>query len=923
MSSALGNPPPVLRGRLNECDALDRLLTSVREGQSRVLVVRGEAGIGKSALLEYLVQRASGCRVARADGTEYEMELAYAGLHQLCASMVDLRERLPGPQRDALETAFGLSAGPPPDRFVVALGVLGLLSEVADEQPLICVIDDAHWLDETSALALAFVARRLLAESVGLVFAARQSIEARALDGLPELLLGGLKDREARALLDSAWPGRLDEQVRDRVIAESHGNPLALLELPRGMPPGELAGGFGLAGVAPVSNRIEQSFLQRLDSLPDGSRRLLLLAAAEPTGDTALLWRAADGLGLGTDTAVAAQSAGLIDLGALVRFRHPLVRSAAYQAAPVVDRQEAHRALAEATDPASDPDRRAWHRARATPGLDESVADELERSAGRARARGGIAAAAAFLERAAELTPDSASRGRRALAAAQAKLESGAPEAAQELLAAAERCRLDELQQAYLARLRAEIVFALRRGSDAPPLLLDAAKRLEPLDASSAREVYLEALGAAIFAGRLTGPVGPREVAAVAPAAPPGPQPPRPTDLLLDGLVTRFREGYVAGVAPLRRALIAFAEEAGGAEDDIVRWFWVPWIVAADLWDDETWHDVSTRAVRLCRESGALNNLPLALGYRAVVHVHAGELAAASALVEEADAITEAIGNAPAQYSAGLILAWRGIEAEFVEEGRLVVESATGRGEGRAIGGGSYFSAVLNNGLGRYEAALASARQGCEYEDLGLFGFLLVELVEAGARSGAYEEAATALRALEERTAAAGTEWALGIQARSRALLGEGRAADSLYREAIERLERCRITVHLARAHLLYGEWLRRENRRVDAREHLRAAHEVFREAGAEAFAERARRELVATGETARSRTDETRGVLTPQESQIARLARDGLSNPEIGAQLFISPRTVQYHLHKVFLKLEVSSRNQLGRLPASRLSSA
>jgi DNA-binding CsgD family transcriptional regulator/tetratricopeptide (TPR) repeat protein len=922
MSSALGNPPPVLRGRVTECDALDRLLTSVREGQSRVLVVRGEAGIGKSALLEYLVQRASGCRVARAAGTEYEMELAYAGLHQLCASMVDLRERLPGPQRDALETAFGLSAGPPPDRFVVALGVLGLLSEVADEQPLICVIDDAHWLDETSALALAFVARRLLAESVGLVFAVRQSIEARALDGLPDLLLGGLKDREARALLDSAWPGRLDEQVRDRVIAESHGNPLALLELPRGMPPGELAGGFGLAGVAPVSNRIEQSFLQRLDSLPDGSRRLLLLAAAEPTGDTALLWRAADGLGLGTDTAVAAQSAGLIDLGALVRFRHPLVRSAAYQAAPVIDRQEAHRALAEATDPASDPDRRAWHRARATPGLDESVADELERSAGRARSRGGIAAAAAFLERAAELTPDSASRGSRALAAAQAKLESGAPEAAQELLAAAERCRLDELQQAYLARLRAEIVFALRRGSDAPPLLLDAAKRLEPLDASSAREVYLEALGAAIFAGRLTGPVGPREVAAVAPAAPPGPQPPRPTDLLLDGLVTRFREGYVAGVAPLRRALIAFAEEAGGAEDDIVRWFWVPWIVAADLWDDETWHDVSTRAVRLCRESGALNNLPLALGYRAVVHVHAGELAAASALVEEADAITEAIGNAPAQYSAGLILAWRGIEAEFVEEGRLVVESATGRGEGRAIGGGSYFSAVLNNGLGRYEAALASARQGCEYEDLGLFGFLLVELVEAGARSGAHEDAATALRALEERTAAAGTEWALGIQARSRALLGEGRAADSLYREAIERLERCRITVHLARAHLLYGEWLRRENRRVDAREHLRAAHEVFREAGAEAFAERARRELVATGETARSRTDDTRGVLTPQESQIARLARDGLSNPEIGAQLFISPRTVQYHLHKVFLKLEVSSRNQLGRLPASRLSS-
>jgi DNA-binding CsgD family transcriptional regulator len=913
----------VLRGRRDECDALDRLLAGVRAGESGVLVVRGEAGIGKSALLEYLVQNASGCRIARAAGIEYEMELAYAGLHQLCAQMLDLRDRLPDPQREAMEIAFSLNTGPPPDRFVVGLAVLGLLSEASEEEPLICVVDDAQWLDETSALALAFVARRLLAESVGLVFGVRQSVEMRELDGLPELMLGGLRERDARALLDSAWPGRLDEQVRDRVIAEAHGNPLALLELPRGLPPAELAGGLGLADVAPLSNRIEQSFRRTFDSLPDGSRRLLLIAAAEPTGDTALLWRAAGGLGVRTDAAVAAQSVGLIDLGALVRFRHPLVRSAVYRAAPVADRQEVHRALAEAIDPASDPDRRAWHRARAVPGLDESVADELERSAGRARARGGIAAAAAFLERAAELTPDSARRGGRALAAAQAKLDSGSPEAAQALLAAAEMCPLDELQRASMSRLRAEIVFALRRGRDAPPLLLDAAKELEPLDGPAAREVYLEALGAAIFGGRLNSHVGPQEVAAAGRAAAPGPQPPRPTDLLLDGLVTRFTEGYVAGAAPLRRALDGFALEAAGAEDEIVRWFWVPWIIAADLWEDEIWHDLATRAVRLCRESGALNTLPLALGYRAVVHLHAGEFAAASALAEEAEAITEATGNAPVQYATGLLIAWRGLEAEWESSLKQEIQKVAARGEGRGIGGGCYFKAVLNNGLGRYEIALASAEEGCEYDDFGLFGYLLAELIEAAVRSGAHEKAAEALRRLEERTAAAGTDWALATEARSRALLSEGWAADSLYREAIERLERTRIAAHLARAHLVYGEWLRRENRRVDAREQLRAAHEMFTHFGAEAFAERARRELLATGETARSRTDEARGVLTPQESQIARLARDGLSNPEIGAQLFISPRTVQYHLHKVFLKLEISSRNQLSRLPPNQLSSA
>ena len=911
---------PALRGRRNECDALDRLLASVRASRSQVLVVRGEAGAGKSALLDYLVRRASGCRIARAAGHEYEMELAYAGLHQLCAPLLDLRERLPGPQRDAVAAAFGLSAAPAPDRFVVGLGVLGLLSAVAEAQPLLWVIDDAQWLDKTSARTLAFVARRLLAEPVGLVFAVREPCTVPELTGLPELMVGGLGDGDARALLDSALPGRLDELVRDRIVAESRGNPLALLELPRGLTPAELAGGFGVLDATPLANRIEQSFLRRLDALPDRTRQLLLTAAAEPVGDVSLLWHAAGRLGLGADAATPAQSAGLIDLRGRVRFRHPLVRSAVYRTATLPERERVHRALAEATDPDVDPDRRAWHRAHATTAPDEGIAAELELSAGRAARRGGIAAAAAFLERAAELTPDPARRGRRALAAARAKVESGAPEAADKLLSVAGMCPLDDVQRAGLARLRAQIVFALRRGSDAPPLLLDAADRLAPLDSGAAREAYLEALGAAIFAGRLNDRVGPGEVATAARGGPPGRQPPQPIDLLLDGLATRFTEGYVRGVAPLRRALDAFGPDAGGDQGDMMRWFWLPWLVAGDLWDDERWYELATRAVRLCRHAGALILLPLALGYRAVVHLHAGEFAAASSLAEEAHAITEATGNAPVKYASLLLAAWRGAEAATPDDRDGGFQNAVARGEGRAIGGYGYASAVRYNGLGQYEAALAGARSACAYEDVGVFGFALVELIEAGVRSGAHEEAAAALRRLEERTNAAGTDWALGVQAWSAALLSDGTAAESGYREAIERLARSRIAVHLARAHLVYGEWLRRENRRIDARQHLRTAHDMFSRAGAEGFAERAHRELLATGGTARRRTVDTRDALTPQEGQIARLARDGLSNPEIGAQLFISPRTVQYHLGKVFAKLEVTSRSQLARLPRSAL---
>jgi DNA-binding CsgD family transcriptional regulator len=912
----------MLRGRRPECAALERLLKAMHAGQSGVVVLHGEAGIGKTALLDYAADRAEGCRVVRAVGVESEMELPFAGLHQLCAPLLVGLERLPPPQRDALGTAFGLSSGTRPDRFLVGLALLSLLSEAADQEPLLCLIDDAQWLDQSSAQVLAFVARRLKAESIVLVFAERERGELDALAGLPELWLEGLSDVHARELLGSVVTGPLDERVAERFVAETHGNPLALLELPHGSSPAELAGGFTLTAALPLPSLIEESFRARVDRLPAQSQRLLLLAAAEPLGDPALLWRAAARLELGPEAVGPPEAAGLLTLGDRVTFRHPLLRSAIYRAAPAHQRRSAHEALAAATDPALDPDRRAWHRAQSALAPDEDVAAELERSADRARARGGLAAAAAFLERAAALTPDPAHRSRRELTAAQAKHEAGAPAAALKLLAAAEEGPVDELQRARLERLRAQLAFALRRGSDAPPLLLAAAKRLAPLNAELARETYLEALAAAIFAGRLGGGRGVPEVAEAARAAPRAPRPARAIDLLLHGLASRFTDGYAAGVRPLRQALEAVSRDDGQSGDDIP-WLWLACRIAPDLWEDETWHELATRQLQLARDAGALSVLPLAATYRAGVHVHAGEFAAAAALVEEADAITQATGNAPLGYTSLVLAAWRGQEAQALELIEASREDATERGEGRAITLAEYATAVLYNGLGRYQGALAAAQRASEHDDLGLYGWTLIELVEAAVRSGEPELAADAVEQLSERTRLSGTEWALGVEARSRAILDEGQETEDLYVEATERLARCRIKVHLARAHLLYGEWLRREHRRIDARQQLRSAHALFTTMGAEGFAERAAHELLATGETARKRTDDARGQLTAQETQIAALAREGHSNPEIDAQLFISPRTVEYHLHKVFTKLEISSRNELQRVLPSEAREA
>src|SRR5215207_7583975 len=910
---ALRVPGEHLVGRQREREAIDRLLQAARDGSGGVLVLHGEPGVGKTALLEYAVEASPGSRVARTIGVEGEMELPFAALEHLCSPFLELVQHLPQPQRDAIGVAFGLSAGPSPSSFLVGLAVLGLLSEAAEEQPLLGVVDDAQWLDRASARALAFVARRLLAERIALVFAARTLGDTSA--GLPELDVKPLGHRDARALLESVLPAPLDDGVLERIVVETRGNPLALIELPRGLTPAQLAGGFGLPAAVPLSASIEESFTRRLARLPHDARRLLLVAAADPVGDPALIWRAAERLGIPESAAETVEAEDLLTLSPRVVFRHPLVRSAVYGASGLNERREIHRALAGATDPGTDPDRRAWHRALAQATPDEDIAAELERSAARAQARGGFAAAAAFLERAAAMTPEPDERTRRALAAARAKFQAGAVDDTLRLLATAESGSLSTLQRAHVDLLRAETVFVVTRGRDAPPLLVEAARRLGGLDPTLARETYLEALSAAMFAGRLAeAGAGVLEVAQAARAAPAPPNAPRAPDVLLDGLATLFSESYEAAVPVLRRAHKAF-DAANMAAAEQLRWKWLATVTSVHLWDDARWEQIAEGHVQLARKTGALGELAFALSQRVYVHLFAGELAAAASLVEEIQRATEASDTVVAPYGAVGLVVLRGRQAEAAY---LIEQSGaelTLRGEGVGLSVLDWAEAVLSNGLGRYKDARAAALRATEDPHaLAASNWAMVELIEAAARAGTPEVADHALRRLVDTTAASGTDWALGIAARSRALLLEDQAAEDLYLEAIDRLGRGRMAVDLARAHLLYGEWLRRERRRLDARKQLRIAHDFFSGFGTEAFAERARVELQATGEHARKRTPETIDQLTPQELQISRLAGRGDTNREIAAQLFISPSTVEYHLRKAFRKLDIQSRTQLAR---------
>ena len=906
--------PPGFLGRASERDVLDGLLAKVRGGQSDVLVIRGAAGIGKTALLRYVARQASGFRVAWVTGVEAEMELPYAGIHQLCAPMLERLDALPRPQADALRVALGLASGDVPDRFLVGLAVLSLLSAMAEDRPLLCLVEDAQWLDATSGQTLGVVARRVHAESLAIVLAVRDAASdplTRDFDGLAELPLEGLCDEDARELLAGAVRGRLDDAMRDRIVAETRGNPLALLELPRQMTAAELAGGFELPVPGDLSGHLENLYAVRIGELPEATQRLLLLAAADPLGDAELVWRAGLQLDIAAGALGPAEAAELLDIGARIRFRHPLVRSAVYRTASPDSRQRVHEALAAVSDPETDADRRAWHRALATREPDEDVAAELERSAGRAEARGGLAATAAFLRRAVELTPDRARRGDRALAGAQASLLAGTFTDARGLVATAEAGPLDELGRARADLLRAQLAFASNRGTDATPLLLAAARRLEALDVSVARETYVDAFSAALFGARLNQSVGVPEVAQAAAAAPRPPKGDAATaDLLLDALVA-LADDYDNAIAPCGKAVQWLA---GGdvAPKERLRWLWQGCVIALEIWDDECADSLSRRSVDIARETGTLSELALALSARTPVLVFCGELSAAAATVAESRSVQEASGIISAPYGALILQAWQGRARETRALIETTLREASARGEGIGVAISEYARAVLCNGCGEYEEAFAAASSAGEHQEVVAENWGLSELIEPATRTGRTALAHEALERLTTKARAAGTDWAAGIAARSRALLSEAGEADGSFRDAIDHLGRTRVRAELARTQLLYGEWLRRENRRLDARTQLRAAHDQFTAMGMEAFAERTSSELLATGEKTRRRDVETRDDLTAQERQIAQLARDGLSNSEIGARLFLSPRTVEWHLRKVFGKLAIHSRRGL-----------
>lgn len=910
----------MLRGRADECRALQDLISAASQGGSQVLVLRGEAGAGKTALLDYTVGLATGFRCVRLAAIESDMELAFAGLHQLCAPLMAHLDELPTPQSNALKVAFGVGVGPTPDRFLVGLAVLSLVAAAAERQPLLCVIDDAQWLDRVSLQTLGFVARRLLAEPVAIVFAVRDP-GAEVLAGLPELSVGGLSDAEARELLDALLVTKIDPRVRDRIVAETRGNPLALREVARSASADP--GGFWSATTArPAARQVEEGFVRRITALPEQTRMLLLAAAADSLGDATLFLRVAAKLGIPVDALAPAEAAGLLEFGPRMRFQHPLIRSAAYRAADLDDRRAVHRALAEATDAQSDPDRRAWHAANAASGPDDEVADALERSAARAYRRGGVAAAATFLERATILTADPLVRGSRAIAAAATKREAALADAAHELLALAESGPLTALQRAQIVRMRAQMAFAGSRSGaagapstdEAAALLLAAATGLDHLDDALARETYVEALAAAMYAGRLGQPARVRTIAEAARAAVhravgSG----RPIDLLLSGLTQRILDGPGSGSQDLRRALELWNVDVHGNEGTAVHW---PFPIAQEsaaheMWDDAVLQQIATEMVRRARETGALAVLPPALAFRAGVYVYTGDLSAAAALLDEANAITASTGDSPVKYHSLTLAAWRGI-ADGVTAIDAAAANAHARGEGRLLGLTRYTAAILFNGLGRYEEALAAASDCCRYEDLGFYSWCLYELIEAAAHLGDRDAAFPALERLGERAGTSGTEWGLGALASARALLASDDDAEALFQEAISRLDRAGIEPQLARTRLTYGEWLRRGNRRIDARIHLNQAHGAFTQMGAEAFAERARRELIAVGDKVRRIPTNSGDVLTAQETQIARLAADGLTNREIGARLFISTHTVEWHLRKVFVKLGVTSRRQL-----------
>jgi DNA-binding CsgD family transcriptional regulator len=900
----------VLVGRGGECRELDTLLDAVRQGTSRALVVCGDAGVGKSSLLDYLERQAAGCRVRRAAGVQSEMELPFAGLHQLCASLLDRVDELPRPQRVALKTAFGIDDGPPPDRLLVGLAVLGLLADQTDGRPLVCVVDDVQWLDQASAQALAFVARRIARESIALVFALRDSDRRPVdLEGIPELTVEPLSSSDSRAVLRGVLQAPLDHRVRDQIVQEARGNPFALLEFAHGLSPHRLAGGFGLPGAASAPRPVEASLLGRLEALPAQTRKLLLIAAAEPAGDTGLLWRAAERFDIPPEAADPAARAKLAEFEGTVRFSHPIVRSVVYRAASPQDRRATHRTLAEVSDPAADADRRAWHLAHGAVALDDEVAAELERSASRAQGRGGLAAAAAFLERSADLTVAPAQRCDRALKAAHVKHQAGDPEGALALLAVIREGPPDELRAARAQLLAGEIA-AAGSHDQAPRLLHQAATMLQPLDARLARDAYLYALAAGTYLCRRGDGSQLRSIGQAARALPRALSP-SPPDLLVDALAVLVTDGFVAAAGAMKQAARAFLSNDVPAETR-VRWGWLAGMLGADAYDYATVQALCERHIRHARETGALALLPFALSTLAESQMEAGDFRTARMTHAEAMAVIEAAtGRNEIISPAFALAAFTGSDAEFyslVGRNHELAASLTGRAPGIT----QWAIAVFELGLGRYEEALTAARNARAGPiDTGPAVWVLPELIEAAMRCGAADAAREALEALVAVARATDTDFFHGVTARSRALISADRP-ELGYREALELLTRASNRIEVARTHLLYGEWLRRQRRRREARDQLGIACDMFTSMGMIRFAERARRELVSTGATVRRRSPETLDDLTAREAQIARLAADGLSNPEIATRLFVSPRTAEYHLAKVFTKLGIGSRVEL-----------
>jgi DNA-binding CsgD family transcriptional regulator len=913
----------MLVDREAEVDALERLLAAAREGLSGVLVLTGEAGIGKTALLEHVAEMADDMRVCSVTGVGSEMDLGFAGLHQLLVPFLGGLEQLPEPQRQALASAFGLGESAPPDRFLVGLAALTLLTEAAAEQPVLCLIDDAQWLDRVSAEVLAFMARRLLADRVGMVFAVREGERAVPFEGLSVLRVDRLPREAASELLAAARP--LDHRASEKIIAEAAGNPLALLEFAAEAADGELAGGqiddqAVAARPLPFGGRLQELYASRVRALPAGAQTLLAVAAADQLGEPEKVWRAAACLGICREVAELPAVQELVSWEPRVRFRNPLIRSAAYYAVTTVARREAHAALAAVSDPELDPDRRAWHAAAAAAVPDEQVAAALERSADRARTRGGWASGAAFLERAAALTPEEDQRARRLLGAAEARLVAGDAPTARALLGQAALHLADPADVARARRLDGLSLYAAGQPSEATTALLAAARMLRPLDPGLARDTLLDAFSAAQFSAQPGAAVA--EVAAAVRAAPglPGAET-TVAGLLLGGFAAMAERRYRVAAERLRRAIVPLTSPEP-IPDETLPQFPAIATAATALYDDAARHQIEHRWVAELRERGALSALLATLTVQMEVQVEEGRFDDASATLAEGRALSEATGYHAYLPSFMFVelnaLAWRGREADARSlADRLLREFARHNGQSGFL---SVHKALarLELGLGNYAEALGHALQTLPQEAVPGLG-AAAEVVEAGTRSGQQEAALTALEAFTPWALASGTHWALGLLARCRALLADDDHAETEYLLAIAHLRQSRIVPDLARGRLLYGEWLRRQRRRKDARDQLRAAYDTFGRLAMEAFADRARHELRATGEQARKRVVDTAQVLTPQEAQIARLAADGGTNSEIAAKLFLGASTVEYHLRKVFRKLGVTSRVQLSRVLSER----